>query len=202
MGHRHELPVRSVLLLVRPEANATAVTGQVRAVEPGAATPYLSFDYHVVRLWQEPLQPLLDGGLGTLPLAPLTDEAAADLRGVVLLADERIRGQARPEESDKMRAAMFVLLGLRYDRAVIEPLLREVPMLRESSVYEIWSGEGEARGRVAATRELVLDQAKLKFGEPDEASRTRFEAITDLGRLKALNTRVLKAESWAELLAD
>jgi hypothetical protein len=75
LRHRHELPVQSVLLLLRREANASNLTGVLEVIGLDAAAPYLTFRYQVVRLWEEPLEPLLSGGLGPLPLAVLTDEA-------------------------------------------------------------------------------------------------------------------------------
>src|SRR3954470_16603930 len=51
LSHRHELPVRSVMLLMRPEANATVVTGLLEKRQEGEAEPYLVFRYQVIRLW-------------------------------------------------------------------------------------------------------------------------------------------------------
>ena len=79
LNHRHSLPVRSVVLLLRKEANAGTLTGLVELRHKPAESPYLAFRYTVVSLWQQPLAPLLNGPVGLLPLAPLTDEAAADL---------------------------------------------------------------------------------------------------------------------------
>jgi hypothetical protein len=79
LQRRHHLLVRSVLLLLRPEANATAVTGLLEWKHDDEEDPYLTFRYRVVRLWQEPVERFLRGGLGTLPLAALTDEASDHL---------------------------------------------------------------------------------------------------------------------------
>ncbi|MFO0823724.1 MAG: hypothetical protein U0792_11505 [Gemmataceae bacterium] len=72
------LPVHSVLVLLRPKATATDLTGTLEI--PGAiGKSYLTFEYAVVRVWQESLETLLSAGPGIAPLAMLTNEAAADL---------------------------------------------------------------------------------------------------------------------------
>src|SRR5262245_26495513 len=53
LGHRHALPVRSVLLLLRREANATNLTGVLEKRHAGETEPYLVFRYQVVRLWEQ-----------------------------------------------------------------------------------------------------------------------------------------------------
>ena len=92
LAHRHKLPVCSTLLLLRPEANATAASGELRRYYPGEKEPYLIFRYRVVRLWEEPIERFLTGGLGTLPLAVLTNEAMANPVGVVTRINERLKG--------------------------------------------------------------------------------------------------------------
>lgn len=72
--HRHKLPVRSVAVLLRPEADGPAMTGIVHRRCP-PDFQYLDFRYDVVRIWRLPLEPLLSAGLGTLPLALLSDES-------------------------------------------------------------------------------------------------------------------------------
>jgi hypothetical protein len=70
-ARRHGLRVRSVLVLLRPEADGPAVTCNVRHVLPEDDDYYLDFRYHVVRIWEVPAEQLLAGGLGILPLAPI-----------------------------------------------------------------------------------------------------------------------------------
>ncbi len=41
--------------------------------------PYNVFRYRVIRVWQLPPDPLLTGGLGTLPLAPISAVTVGDL---------------------------------------------------------------------------------------------------------------------------
>src|SRR5262245_57976819 len=68
---RHELLVRSVIVLLAPLANLANLTGKYEKQFAGEP-PYLRFRYRVIRVWQLPVATLLSGGLGTLPLAPIS----------------------------------------------------------------------------------------------------------------------------------
>jgi hypothetical protein len=50
---RHNLPVRSVVILLRPQADGTNMTGVVRQAH--GEEEYLTFRYGVVRIWQKPV---------------------------------------------------------------------------------------------------------------------------------------------------
>ena len=65
LHRRHGLPVQSVVLLLRPEADGPEMTGLVQHRLPDGRR-YLEFDYEVVRVWQKPVDAVLAGGLGTL----------------------------------------------------------------------------------------------------------------------------------------
>lgn len=199
LERRHGLPVRSVLLLLRREALARNATGLLEKHLPGETTPYRTFRYHVLRLWELPAGPLLAGGLGTLPLAGLTDEAAADLDSVVRQVTKRIQAESAGERAGQLHAATFVLLGLRYEPAVIDQLYRGVTGMEESSTYQLI----KSRGELAEARKMLLRLGKVRFNQPASESAARaIEAMTDLGRLEALAERLLTASSWEELLAQ
>jgi hypothetical protein len=87
---RHELLVHSVVVLLRPEANLRTITGVYERRFPDADAPYLTFRYQVIRVWQLPVEPLLAGGPGTLPLAPISAVGEADLPGVIRRMKERL----------------------------------------------------------------------------------------------------------------
>jgi len=108
----HEL-VRTTIVLLRRSADAPELTG---VFERGFASepPYLTFRYHVVRVWQLPVDALLKGGLGILPLAPLADVREADLPGVIGRMDERIRNEATRPDGGTLWTATQILMGLRY----------------------------------------------------------------------------------------
>ena len=197
LRHRHHLPVRSVVILLRASANATAVTGSLEVRRRPEEPPYLTFTYEVVRLWTEPLAPLLDGPIGLLPLAPLTDEAQADLPGVVGRVVARLRAETSREQAGMMEMATFVLMGMRYEDAVIERLFREVPEMEESTTYQLILRRGETRG----VRETILQLGRLKFGEPSAEQTESLERIANRDRLRELIARSIYANNWDELLA-
>jgi hypothetical protein len=198
LRNRHGLPVRSVALLLRREANATNLTGVLELRFPDEADPYLVFRYRVVRVWELPLKTLLEGGLGTLPLAPLTDEAAPDLPDVVAKVAARLRQELPHESASKHLTTTFILLGLRYPIELADRLHQEVLTMEESTTYQ-WIVR---RGRLQEARTIILQLGHDKFGPPDEAATAALERITDIGKLETLSRRVLTVNSWEELLTE
>src|SRR5205085_1061348 len=89
LADRFGPPVRTTLLLLRRSADAPDLTGLLEERFPDEE-PYLTFRYQVVRVWQQPLAAFLEGGLGLLPLAPLTGVTEAELPGVLRRMEERI----------------------------------------------------------------------------------------------------------------
>src|SRR5262249_39946381 len=81
LGNRHDLPVRSVMVLLRPEADSPVLKEPYTEGFEGEE-PYLTFRYRVLRVWQLDPKALLRGGRGTLPLAPLGAVTEADLPGI------------------------------------------------------------------------------------------------------------------------
>ena len=63
---RHNLGVRSAVVLLRPEADSPQLTAVYERGFPGEPA-YLTFRYQVVRVWRLPPEPLLVGGLALLP---------------------------------------------------------------------------------------------------------------------------------------
>lgn len=201
LNYRHELPVRSVVVLLRREANAGTMTGLVELRHAPGEEPYHTFRYTVVRLWREPLAPLLAGPVGLLPLAPLTDEAEADLPGVVDQVIRRIRAETSREEAAKMEVRTFILMGMRYEEEVLERLYQGVPDMEESSGYQIIEKRGMAKGERQSLIRSLLRLGRKKFGEPDAATLASVEQLTDVDRLQALTDRLLDVTSWEALLA-
>jgi hypothetical protein len=67
------VPVRTILVLLRPKADAAEISGKL-AYTSGESG--VEFRYEVVRMWQRPLDVFLHGGVCLLPLAPLCQLAA------------------------------------------------------------------------------------------------------------------------------
>lgn len=203
---RHGLPVRSVVLLLRPEARSGRVRGRVEELAgPGDR---LDFAYTLLPVWEQPVGPVLAGGLGTLPLAPICAVGPADLPGVLRRVEERFAAEAAPPEARELRAATYLLMGLRYPREVVDQLLTGVRDMEESSTYQAILEKGIAkgivtgidRGKAEGERTVLVRLGTKKFGAPDAETRTALQAITDPRRLEELAERILVASSWEELL--
>ncbi len=193
---QHDLPVASVLVLLRPEADGPAITGQHQLALPGEA-PYLQFSYAVRRIWQEPAEGLVNGAIGTLPLAPLGDVRDSAMPGVLRLVDERLAREAPGAEANRLRMVTYILLGLRYPPSVVDQLMPGLEHMRDSSTYQAILDQG----RVEEAFELLLDIGADRLGTPDARIRATLSAIRDHARLHALVRRVLMVSSWDELLA-
>ena len=197
LNYRHGLPVRSVVVLLRREANAGTMTGVVELRHAPADEPYHTFRYEVVRLWREPLGPLLAGPVGLLPLAPLTDEAEADLPGVVDHVVRRFRAETDRAEAAKMESATFILMGMRYEREFVAQLFQGVNDMEESSTYQLILERGERKALIRT----LLRLGRKKLGEPDAATIALVERLTDVDRIQNLTDRILEVATWQELLS-
>ena len=203
LAHRHKLPVCSTLLLLRPEANATAANGELRRYYPGEKEPYLIFRYRVVRVWEEPIERFLTGGLGTLPLAVLTDEAMPNPVGVVTRINERLKGLSDAAMAGRMKACTMLLMGLRYTKEQIADVKKDVEMvdLRDNTFISLLRDEFVAEGQLAASRRMILSMSRRKFGSSPEGVEAMLEGITDQVKLDALADRLIDVSSWEDLLA-
>lgn len=70
--------------------------------------------------------------------------------------------------------------------------------MKESDTYQAIVEEGEVKAR----QEVLLEQGQKRFGAPAEKTAMSVRAITDLGRLKRLNDRLLDVSSWQELFGS
>jgi hypothetical protein len=112
LEYGHQMPVHSLVVLLRPEADAPNLTGVWESAFAGEE-PYRIFRYQVVRVWQMPLASLLEAGLGLLPLAPICDEAAAKLPAVIRRMEKRFQLEAGSQDIGSLWTATDVLMGLR-----------------------------------------------------------------------------------------
>lgn len=204
LKRRHGVPVRSIIVLLRPEADGPELTGLLEHWLPDEGW-YLRFRYRVVRVWEKPVEEILAGGLATLPLAPLSRVRQSALPGVIRRMAERVRQEASPADAGRLWTATYVLMGLRYRAAMIGRLLEGVRDMKESVTYQaiLKEGreEGREEGRAEEARALLVRLGTKRFGPPSEAARAALEAVTGIERLEGLNERVLDVESWEELLA-
>jgi len=193
----HGLLVRTVVVLLRPSADSPALTGSRRRGFPNES-PYNLFNYQVIRVWQVPPDRLLAGGLGTLPLAPISAVTEAELPGIIEQMERRLRKREARSLADQLWAATYLLLGLRHSPATAQALLRGVRSMKESSTYQAIVEEG----RIEEARKLLLRLGSKQLGRPTARTRTALAQITDLERLEALIERLGSAPSWHALLAE
>jgi Domain of unknown function (DUF4351) len=88
-------------------------------------------------------------------------------------------------------------MGLRYDKAMIATLKREVLKMEESITYQEILGIGQLK----EARKMILRLGKNRFGRSSRKAKEALEAIVDLEVLESLGVRLLDAKSWEELLA-
>src|SRR3954467_11608122 len=70
LHRQYHVPVHSILVLLRPQAAHSAVTGSVAyAARPGRGN--MNFGFEIVPLWERSAETLLAGPLGAAPLAVL-----------------------------------------------------------------------------------------------------------------------------------
>jgi predicted transposase YdaD len=156
----------------------------------------------VIRAWEQPVDAVLAGGLGTLPLAPMADVSEAELPSIVHRMGERIRSEASPDEAATLWTSTYVLMGLRYPPGLAEQILRGVRGMRESSTYQVILAEGRVEGRIEEARDVLLRLGRKRFGPSDDRVQATIQGISSRERLEELSERLLDVTTWQELLAD
>jgi len=198
--HRHRLPVLTVLVLLRKEANSPSLTGTFEiCMTDGWQTN--RYNYRVVRLWTEDPESYLAAGVNLVPLAPLANVKVEALTGLVRRMAARIDSEPRPR-ADKLWTATYLLMGLRYSEELASQLLEGVQKMQESTTYQAILREGRNEGRITGEQQLLVRLATKRFGKPDTPVLTAIEAIRDVERLEALGERILDPDvrDWNSLL--
>lgn len=196
---RYGLPVRSSVLLLRPEADGSAMSGSLARQLPGQE-PHLEFRYQVLRAWELPLASVLRGGVGILPLAPISAATEPQLGEVIRSIAQRLDAETSPGEAASLWTATYVLMGLRYPADFTRRLLGEVRAMKESATYQAIIEEGRQEG-LARMREVLLLLGSRRFGAPPKNIEMRIHETRDLESLTRWNERLLDVESWDELLS-
>ena len=120
---RHGLPVQTIFVLLRPEADGPAMTGKLEEELPDG-TKYLLFQYNVVRVWELPVAQILAGDLATLPLAPITRVSDEELPAVIRRMDERIEREATPERGQGPAwPPHLILMGLSHPQEIAQDFI-------------------------------------------------------------------------------
>jgi predicted transposase YdaD len=197
LDYRHDLPVLSVAVLFGPGGDSPRVNGLYTRTMPGRDDPYGIFRYEVIRIWELPVEPLLTGGLGTLPLAPICNVSQGDLPEIVRRMHERLDPERGRRKIRDLWTAAHVLTGLRYSPEIAESLFRSVVEMKESSTYQAIVAEGA----LEEARKLLVRIGTKCLGAPDSATRGILNGIVKVNRLEQLAERVVEVDTWAKLLA-
>ena len=219
LQYQHECSVATVLILLRPEANGTNLTGEL-ALTPPIGMPTL-FRYTVLRVWERPPDDFLAGGIATLPLATISATTAADMPGVFARMRDRLKADADPPLTDRLWSASYILMGLRHPQALIDRLMQEVHAMEDSVTYqylvnkglamgearglEKGRAEGEAKGlavgKVEEAREMLLRIGTKRFGPPSPSTAAAIEAIRERKQIELYVDRALDAATWDDVFA-
>jgi hypothetical protein len=197
LDYRHDRPVVSVAVLLRPAADSPQLTGFLERGFPGQE-PLAVLRYRVLRVWQLPVDQLLEGGVGTLPLAPVSDVRESRVPEVIRRMKARLGRERRRRLADDLWAATYVLLGLRYSEAFADVLFQEVLGMEESVTYQAIV----RKSRVGEARRLLFLIGEERLGSPSEAVRAAINDLEDVDRLEQLAMRLHHVDSWEELLAS
>lgn len=198
------LPVVSTVFLLHKGANSPRINGAFD-VPDISGNVYVSFRYNVVRVWQLDAGALLAGGLSTLPLAPIANVRPAELPRIIKTMRARIEAEATSDkEEGELWTATKILMGLRYNRALQNQMLRGIYRMRESNAYqEILSEgreEGEIEGAIKEARRILLRQGVRRLGVAPGEIEARLQSIVSLAVLEDLLDRVQDVETWGDLL--
>jgi hypothetical protein len=205
---RHKLPVETVLILLRPKALASDMTGRYQRVGV-TGKPISEFHYHVERVWERPMEFWQERGVALeAAFSLVTDEAGRKLERNVQRFRERLKDSGVDETTEKtLINSSYFMCGLRYNRGVVDEIYRRLNMLlEESTTYQgvLQKGErkGKAKGRIEGARRILLQLGAERFGKPSREVLRSLRAIKDADQLDRLAVRLLHVKSWDELLAD
>jgi predicted transposase YdaD len=202
---RHDLPVQSIVVLLRRQADGPALTGMRQDRLPDGVL-YHDFRYNVVRVWEKTAEEILAGNVATLPLAPIASVSAAELPGLIRRMEERFEHECDRPEIGNYWAATYLLMGLVFPENIAKALLKGVRNMKESVTYQAILREGKAEGRAEGKAEeakrILLRQGRKRFGQPQASVKSQIESLADLRRLERLIDRVLDAKSWDDLIRE
>ena len=197
--YRHQVPVQSILVLLRPESDGPAANGISRRSLPNG-TCYYEFRFQVLRVWELPVKSLLQGKIGTLPLAPISDATEAELPAVIDFMASRVAGEIDPGQQGEFWASTAILMGTRFQFPLIDLLLQGVINMQESSVIQAFLQQGRDEGQAQEARKLILKTVRHRFGNLDDRLEDYVMGISDLEFLENLLVRVVDVVRWEELL--
>jgi hypothetical protein len=119
-----------------------------------------------------------------------------ELPGIIARMKNRLSAPGLPPAVKDLWTATYILMGLRYEQALVNHLLQGVIEMEESVTYQAILEKGELRGAYKTLLLLGTD----RFGAPSVDVRTALEAINDPAKVEGIGLRVSKVSTWEELL--
>ena len=202
LDYEHNLLVETTLILLRKEADDPSITGVYERLKQNGTINHL-FHYKVIRVWELPVEYFLNGGIGTLPLAPLSNVSPEDLPFVMMQIEERIKKELPQDEIEEFWTDVYLLLGLKYENEKAISLMKGVVGMEASSTYKAIVERGiligETRGIQLEARNVVLNMGKAIFGEPSQETIKKIESVPTIEELHKLQMRlILGLNTWEE----
>lgn len=197
LRHRHRLPVSCAIVLLRPEANTSAMTGTFP--QPDRLGRDWAFPFHLVRVWQIPAAELMRGPLSLLPFMPTTavDQEAA--RPILSQVQDRLKRETTRAQYDRLWNATSILLALRFqadDLAGLRDYMNNIDIF-DTSFAKLAMGMGEVR----QAQTVILRLGEKRFGPPPPEITAAIHGVQELNRLNTMIGRLLDAGSWSDLLS-
>jgi len=198
LNRRDRLPVRSLVVYLRPTTKATR--------SPFAwqwnGQDCLRYDYDVIRLWELAPEQVLDTPYYELwPLATLMGRHAS-VAATLAVAERLTTAPVERAERDELIRSTVLLAGIRLPIQIIQEAMRRRTMLedlwKESSLGAALEGlaeeRGEARGEAQGRRDSIRIFAEVRFGPLSEQLMAAINnadptSLDDLLRHVALDTQ-------------
>ena len=207
--YKYDLPVSSIVFLLRKSADNKEISGRLELFLPNGVR-YHDFSYLVVRVWELPVERILESSIGLLPLALISDVEESELPAVVRRMQERAESELNPDERDLFWTSSYLIMGLNYPVDFIENLLKGADHMQNSSTYmgilnkgiEKGIEKGEEIGKLKSLKETILLFGGRRFGEPNVSTEETIQAIQSIEYLTYLRERIFEVETWEEFLIN
>jgi len=166
----------------------------------------LEFTYRVVRVWEQPRQPVIEQRLvGLYPLLPLMKgEAGEDPKQVLQQSIEAVKEVEDKSLQQDLLAVMGILAGGRYAAELVYSMIRR-EMILESPIYQEWvkeeRAEAEAKGRAEAKQDAICKYLRRRFGPASEELQRIVRGVTSLEVLDGVMEELFAANTIEEARA-
>jgi hypothetical protein len=147
------------------------------------------------------VQPLLEGGVGLLPLATLCEMPAGKpveqaIREVVHEIDRRLGNLPDHAQAVRLMTAAFILTGMRIPKERLSQVYEGVRIMHKTTAWD----EVDERVSKLGVR-LLLTFGRRQLGEPDSKTEAAITGIKDPDRLHRMAEALDSVKSWKALLS-